>query len=115
MARPKQNIRRDHQLNFSLTEDEFELVQMRAHAAGQRAVDYGRSLLLYGPAAAPQAMPAPPSRAERLVYLELKRLGNNLNQAVRICNTTRRAPPPSLEPLLAEIRALLNRSLGHGA
>jgi hypothetical protein len=112
MSRPRKHIRRDHQLNFSLTQAELETIRTRAMAAGMRVVDFGRALLLRerrAPAVPDHAV----SGAERLIYEQLKRLGNNLNQIARRLNSTRHAAPPSLEPLLKQIRAVLNRGLGH--
>lgn len=84
MPRPTSKNRRDQQLNFSLTRDELTALRRRADAAGMHLVDFGRDLLL-------------------------RRLGNNLNQIARRLNTREEPAPPSLEPLLREIRILLNR------
>jgi Bacterial mobilisation protein (MobC) len=118
MSRPRKNIRRDRQLNLSLTQGEEETVRARAAAAGMRVVDFGRAMLLRARPASAPAQPAEvevqaASYAERLIYEQLKRLGNNLNQIARRLNATRHAPPPSLEPLLKQIRAILNRGLDH--
>jgi len=106
MSRPQQQERREYQLNLSLTKSELELLRLRAAAAEMHIVPYSRAVLL-NEGAAP---PSPPlAMIDRLTYEQLKRLGNNLNQIARFVNTMRKPPPPSLEPLLADIRAVLNR------
>jgi hypothetical protein len=108
LARPRSDKKRDQQLNLSLTEDEFADIYWRARRAGMRMVDYGRWRLLGGekrPAFPPNAI----DLSQQLLLSELKRLGNNLNQLVRICHATRRPPPASLEALLERIRAAINR------
>ena len=119
MARPPANIRRDRQLNFSLTGDELTRLRDRAAAAGMHLVDYGRGLLLRR--RAPVACTCDLERAQvtgaltnaaRLLVHELRRLGNNLNQIARRLHGRAEPAPPTLEPLLREIRVLLNRGAG---
>ncbi len=122
MPRPSSKIRRDQQLNFSLTRDELTGLRSRADAAGMHLVDFGRDLLLRRRAPSvrhadhpdPDAATAQTAlaRAALLLVHELRRLGNNLNQIARRLNTREEPAPPSLEPLLREIRALLNRRAG---
>jgi hypothetical protein len=110
VGRPRSENKRDQQLNVGLTEDEYIEVYWRARRSGMRMVDYGRWRLLGG-----VNQPALAERAARmgdpLVFTELKRLGNNLNQLVRICHSTRRQPPASLEALLERIRSVINRGI----
>jgi hypothetical protein len=105
MVRPRQQRRRDRQLNISLSEAEIDRLRQRAAAAEMRLVDYARALLLFE-----GREPAPPSvpQIDRLVYEQLKRLGNNLNQIARQLNAGR-GTPPDLSRLLQDIRAVLNR------
>jgi Bacterial mobilisation protein (MobC) len=112
MGRPKKLIRRDRQLNVSLTLTELNTVKSRAFSAGMRLADFARSRLLSG-AQAPVVAAAAVSRIERLVYLQLKRLGNNLNQLVRRLHATGEPAPPHLDPLLKDIREILNRGQGN--
>ena len=120
MPRPPIKIRRDQQLNFSLTQDELKGLRGRAEAAGMHLVDFGRDLLLRR--RAPSTRHVDPvrldaentlERAARLLTHELRRLGNNLNQIARRLNTRDEPLPPGLEPLLRDIRALLNRGARH--
>ncbi len=119
MPRPPSKLRRDQQLNFSLTRDELTALRGRADAAGMHLVEFGRDLLLrrrvpaarLADAEAVEAQGAL-ARAALLLVHELRRLGNNLNQIARRLNTREEPTPPNLDPLLAEIRALLNRRAG---
>jgi hypothetical protein len=75
-----------------------------------RPVDYGRARLLgqRGGEAAASGAPAP--HLDPLFLVELSRLGNNLNQIARWMNRFRQPAPPSLEPLLQEIRRLIAKA-----
>lgn len=110
MSRPKQNIKRDRQLNLSLTQAEQERVKWRALSAGMAVPDYGRWRLL-GARLAKRRQETQAPRVERLVYLQLKCLGNNLNQLVRRLHATGEPAPPHLDTLLKDIRTVLNRGL----
>jgi hypothetical protein len=111
VARPGKRVRRDHQLNLSLTKDEYIAAYWRADRAGMRLVDYGRWCLLGGKDQ-PAQLEAAASTGDHLLFAELKRLGNNLNQLVRFCHSTGRQPPAQLDPLLQLIRSLINRGIG---
>src|SRR5258707_81742 len=87
MGRPKKSEPRSQQLNLSLTASELESIKRRAHAVGMRPVHFGRALLLdQGRKLAIKSEPS--SNAERLIYDQLVRLGNNLNQMVRHLHQT---------------------------
>ncbi|MCC8978884.1 plasmid mobilization relaxosome protein MobC [Bradyrhizobium sp. 10BB] len=74
-----------------------------------RMVDYARWRLLGG--ASQPIVPASASRRmDDGLFAELRRLGNNLNQLVRLCHSTRTPPPASLEALLQRIREAINRT-----
>jgi hypothetical protein len=109
MARPRKEEVRDRQFNIKLTERELEAVRECAAEAGMRTVDFGRARLLDGSAVAKAAAAARP-RVDPLFLAELSRLGNNLNQVARKLNTLPRPSPPTLEPLLQEIRAMIARA-----
>lgn len=109
MGRPSKTEPRDKQLNLSLTASEYENIAQRAEAFGMRPVHFGRALLLdHGrtPRTSPRA------RSENswtLLRLQLSRIGNNLNQLLAYCHSTKAELPPDLEPLLRDIRNLIAR------
>jgi hypothetical protein len=107
MGRPKNPNRRDRQLNISLTSAELESIGARAQGHGMPPVEYSRWILLdQGKTTALPAAPAP--RFDRLVYLQLSRLGNLLNQLVRHAHATDELLP-ELASLLADIRDILRK------
>lgn len=106
MGRPQVSDPRNHQLNFSFTEAEIDLLRRRADEAQMRLVDYGR-LVLLRKSLVPIIPPA--AQLDRVTYEQLKRLGNNLNQIARVLNATRALPPSGLDQLLRDIRNVLNR------
>ena len=106
MGRPQTANPRRKQLNLSLTADELESIRRRAAAIGMRPAHFGRALLLDPDRRAPAAGE---NRLGRLIYEQLARLGNNLNQLVRHLHRTGDPLPADLEPLLADIRQILAR------
>jgi len=110
MARPRQKIKRDRQLNVALTAYERDSLRRRAAEAELCPVDFARWLLLSDRRVLVRNAPTM-SRIERLLHVQWKRIGNNLNQIARRLNAMNIPAPPSLEPLLRDIRALLSR--GH--
>lgn len=109
MVRPRKSDPRSRQLNLSLTDAELEGIKQRAQALGMRPVDFSRALVLNSNSA------AVPSRAttgnlEKLNYSALVRLGNNLNQMMRYLHQTGDPVPADLEPLLTDIRRLIERA-----
>jgi hypothetical protein len=108
MVRPKLKITRNKQFNVGLTVSEHEALHQRAREAGMRPVDYGRARLFsehfWTLQSAPKAHHLDP-----LFLVQLSRIGNNLNQIARRLNLRPEPAPPSLEPVLAELRALLRR------
>jgi hypothetical protein len=108
MSRPRTSEPRRRQFNLSLTENEFESIRRRAHALGMRPVHFGRAILLDE-----QRMVAfksgPDGNFGRLIYGQLARLGNLLNQMVRHLHRTGDPLPYDLEPLLRDIRQIIAR------
>jgi hypothetical protein len=111
MGRPRKNNPRDRQLNFSLTAEELATLQARADAVGVRLIDYGRGILLKTRRSANIANNAsrPHSKLERLNNIQLRRIGNNLNQLVHWHHRYRQPLPARLEPVLEEIRQLIRQ------
>ena len=108
MGRPRKSEPRSQQLNLSLTESELASIKRRAQAVGMRPVHFGRALLLNQSRnlAVKRELG---SNAQRLIYGQLVRLGNNLNQMVRHLHRTGDPLPADLEPLLKDIRQILAR------
>ena len=110
MGRPKVSNLRDMQLKLNLTATEYECVVRRANAAGMRPVHYSRTLVLNTSSARTPSQQIP-DNIERLHYLALSRIGNNLNQMMRHLHRTGEPTPSDLEPLLVEIREIINRTI----
>lgn len=109
MARPRQHEIRDRQINIKLTSSEFEFVCRRAAAERLRPGEYGRARLLAEWRVTEAKVAAEP-HLDPLFQVHLSRLGNNLNQIARRMHSFAEPSPPTLEPLLQEIRSLINRS-----
>jgi hypothetical protein len=108
MARPKKSELRCQQLNLSLTASELDSIKRRANAVGMRPVHFGRALILdQGRKLSGNRDAA--NHLSRLIYDQLARLGNNLNQMVRHLHQTGDPLPADLEPLLKDIRQILAR------
>jgi hypothetical protein len=108
MGRPTTSEPRSRQLNLSLTESELESIRRRAAVLGMRPAHFGRAMLL-DEKHKPAITPAPENTTDQLIYGQLVRLGNNLNQMVRHLHQTGDPLPPDLEPLLRDIRAIIAR------
>jgi hypothetical protein len=112
MSRPKKSEARSARLNLSLTPNEFESIKRRALALGMRVAHFGRAVLLDPKNVTTVKSEAQRESADRLVHIQLARLGNILNQMVRHLHQTGDPLPADLEPLLTDIRAILARR-GH--
>ena len=110
MGRSKKPEPRDRQLNLSLTISEFESIKRRAEVIGMRPVHFGRALLLDQRCNVSLKHEAH-GTVNRLVYMQLARLGNNLNQMMRHLHRTGDPLPSDLEPLLKDIRDIISREL----
>jgi hypothetical protein len=108
MARPKKSEPRSRQFNLSLTESELASIKCRAEAVGMRPVHFGRALL-FAKNSRVSIKAEHDNNAERLIYGQLVRLGNNLNQMVRHLHRTGDPLPADLEPLLTDIRQIIAR------
>jgi len=109
MGRPRKFEPRSQQLNLSLTTSELESIKRRAHAVGMRPVHFGRAILLDQGRKLAVDREVKDSNVQRLVYDQLVRLGNNLNQMVRHLHRTGDPLPADLEPLLNDIRQIIER------
>jgi len=109
VGRPTKSEPRKQQLNLSLTASEFERVRLRAEAVGMRTVHYGRAMVLNDGHRTALKTDAD-HNATKLLYAQLVRLGNNLNQLVRHLHRHGGPLPADLEPLLRDIRHLIIRN-----
>lgn len=71
-----------------------------------RPVDYGRAQL-FRERPVTSARQGGGTHLDPLYLSALGRIGNNLNQLMRLLNGLKRPPPPTLEPLLQQIRDLI--------
>jgi hypothetical protein len=99
-GRPRKDTRklRDEWLKARVTADELHLVEQWAREANMTPSDYIRSAALKAPITIRRYRAPDPA-----VISQLQRIGNNINQIARICNTTgndRRAT--NLELFLSE-------------
>lgn len=108
MGRPPQNVRRDQQINISLTRDEATFLRQRAQRAGLRLTVYCRQQIFQYRPVTPEIIPL--RHDPRFVH-QLARIGNNLNQIARALNSNPGCPAPSeLTPALKELRAILHEA-----
>jgi hypothetical protein len=108
MGRPRISEPRRRQLNICLSESELANLERRARAVGMRTIHFSRALLL-NPGKTPTS-PSEQPTTNALVYVQLSRLGNNLNQLVRHLHQTGDPLPSDLEPLLRDIRQIIARA-----
>jgi len=89
MARPTIPEAQRRVVNFTirLTEDELDLLTRYASLCGITPSEVIREKVFNGRFPKPKA-----SRIERDLFLELKRIGNNLNRQTRLLHTGRLAP-----------------------
>lgn len=111
MARPKLTAPRDRHVSFRINAEEHFKLLAKAHTSGMSVGDYVRSQAL-----SDRAVRSPLPRVVLTadvgtdVVHHLRKIGVNINQIARHCHQTKLPPPPNLDPLLAELRALLNRA-----
>src|SRR5262249_5933532 len=108
MGRPNKAEPRCEQLNLSFTTSELESIKRRAQTLGMRPVHFGRAVLLDQDRTVTVER-EPENNLELLIYSQLARLGNNLNQLMRHLHRTGEPLPADLEPLLKDIRHILER------
>lgn len=114
MARPKQALVKDKHVSFRLSAEEHFRLLDKATRSGMTIGEFVRARSLQARKRAPKDKrsdggPMPDAAAAfELCYL-LRKHGVLLNQIAKHCNTYLVPPPPSLEPLLTEIRILFDR------
>jgi Bacterial mobilisation protein (MobC) len=84
-GRPRKDTRsiRDHWLRARVTTDELHRIEQLARDAGKNPSDFFRDAVLTGAIRIRRYSAPDPD-----VIMQLQRIGNNLNQIARICNTT---------------------------
>ncbi len=110
MSRPTKMEPRTRQLNLSLSNSEFESIRARAEQVGMRPVHFSRAILL-DERRKPVETNDAGNNVRKLIYAQLIRLGNNLNQLVRHLHRHGGPLPRDLEPLLRDIRNLIIRGV----
>ena len=110
MSRPTKTEPRNKQLNLSLSNSEFESIRVRAEQVGMRPVHFSRAILL-DERRKPVEKNDADNNVPKLIYAQLIRLGNNLNQMVRHLHRHGGPLPRDLEPLLRDIRNLIIRGV----
>ena len=93
MSKQKNRGKRDQMIGIWCSDEEFKFIKKVATKEGLSKGNYCRQVAL---GKRPQTVKNPSatvtqSQAEEL-RLELKRIGNNLNQIARVANTTKEAP-----------------------
>ncbi len=86
MARPRiaDNVKKTYRLIIRLNADERKTVEAVAKSKGLKAYAYGRLRLLDG-----RVQKTVLAEIDQAVYLELKKIGVNLNQLTRVANSGR--------------------------
>ena len=104
MARPKKNIKsvKSIQVNVRFTVDQFLLVSDSAHSLGIEMTEYIRRK------SSGQAMPkAKINNTDRAVFVELSRIGNNINQITKKVHIGGHSPA-QLQAQLSELKKALD-------
>jgi hypothetical protein len=119
MARPRQASIRDQKMTLRLTAKEIVAVRQRAAKSHQTPTDFARAQMLTkkrGRKPASTGKQVALAVIEPEVFHELRRIGVNLNQIARHCNTYQVPPPAGVDRLVRDIAVLLNQSRpGHGS
>lgn len=110
MARPRKPEfdLRSELVRFTVRPSEYLRIQQAAAASGRTVSDYVRSVILERRVNVVQTR-----MLEHAAYDQLRRIGVNLNQAVRKYHSTGH-PPPELESAAATVERFLLEVLGDG-
>lgn len=104
MARPKKNIKsiKSIQVNVRFTVDQFLLVSDSAHSLGIETTEYIRRKSAGRPMPRTQI-----NNTDRAVFVELSRIGNNLNQITKKVHIGAHSPI-QLQAQLVELKSALD-------
>jgi hypothetical protein len=111
MARPKQAVTRDQKVTLRLTAEELIALQERAAKSHQTITDYGRAQMLTKrgrPKGKKSAKAMPGFFIEPDLFHELRKIGVNLNQLAKHCNTHQVPPPVGFDNLVRNLLGVLN-------
>ncbi|MBB4397939.1 plasmid mobilization protein [Bradyrhizobium sp. ERR14] len=109
MGRPPKENKRDRQISIRLTDHELDEITTRAAAAaaGTTPTEFGRARMLASrTATVPTIAAAEAMHQDRLIEIQLRRLGNLLNQLVRHMHQTGEILPDAVS-LLKELRTII--------
>lgn len=113
MAKRKGSAVLNKHVGFRLSaEEHFKLVD-KAQRSGMNVGDFVRARVLNARKRKAKEMEvavAAEFLALSSVVTELRKIGVNVNQIAKHCNTFQMPPPAELNPLLGELRTLLNRA-----
>lgn len=119
MARPKQAVTRDQKVTLRLTAEELVALHERAAKSRQTITDYGRAQMLTKrgrPKKKKAAKMMPGIFVDAELFHELRKIGVNLNQIARHCNTHQVPPPAGFDHLVKNLLGVLNHGTPvHGA
>lgn len=108
MARPQKEIKRDRQVCIKFTGAELDEVDTRVAAAGTSLSEYGRTCMLARRnAPAHDLVTVEALKEQRLIHVQLRRLGNLLNQMVRHMHQTGQVLPDAAD-ILKELRTIIS-------
>ncbi len=109
MARRKQKTTRDKHVSFRLSaEEHFKLID-KAQRSGMSVGDFVRARSLQARKRKTKELEMASGLPAQLnVVQQLRKIGVNVNQIAHHCNRYQVPPPAELDPLLREIRVLLN-------
>ena len=108
MPRPAKSgeSRRDFRLNLRLTAAEREQVERAATSAGIGVSVYAREQVLRG-----RVVTSPSRSLSPRSFVQIVRIGTNINQIARHLNSGGKDIPPELESLCARIESILQREV----
>lgn len=110
MARPTTTKTvRDRHVSFRLSAEEHFKLMDKAQRSGMSVGDFLRARSLQArKRKAREIEVAAPLPGELGLAQQLRKIGVNVNQIAHHCNRFQVPPPAELEPLLSEIRTILN-------
>lgn len=112
MARPNKSPpeRLTEIVRFRLPPGEFVRVQKAAIDAGKSLSEYARSLVIEG-----RVVVRTHRQLDPHAFDQLRRIGVNLNQAVRLFHANKSDPPPELLSAAATVERFLLEHIGDGS